>query len=80
MGRNTEQNSICAAATVVSINGQNRPAREWAALRGLKWQTVKMRRYRGTNWDEAFAKLHQGGRLPIRGITESLKAVSIRLR
>ena len=25
----------------------------WAAERGLKWQTVKMRRMRGDNWSQA---------------------------
>lgn len=47
------QNAICAATTLVTLDGKTKPAPEWAAERGLKWQTVKMRRYRGAAWDEA---------------------------
>lgn len=45
--------TTCAGATLVTINGQTYPAIEWAARRGLKWQTVKMRRMRGDNWVQA---------------------------
>lgn len=47
------QNAICAATTLVTLGGETKPAPEWAAERGLKWQTVKMRRYRGAGWAEA---------------------------
>lgn len=40
----------CAAGTPITIDGVTRPAGEWARLRGLKWQTVKMRRMRGDSW------------------------------
>lgn len=45
--------TICAVDTPITIDGQTRPAGEWAELRGLKWQTVKMRRMRGDNWRDA---------------------------
>ncbi len=47
------RNAICAAAMPVTLNGQTKLASQWAAERGLKWQTVKMRRMRGENWTEA---------------------------
>lgn len=43
----------CAAAQLVTLDGETRPALVWATMRGLKWQTVKMRRLRGDNWTEA---------------------------
>lgn len=43
----------CAAEMPVTIEGQTKPAIQWAAERGLKWQTVKMRRFRGWTWAEA---------------------------
>lgn len=49
------RSTICAGATLVTLNGQTMPALEWAVRRGLKWQTVKMRRMRGDNWTEALA-------------------------
>jgi len=45
--------TTCAAGTPITINGVTRPAGEWAEIRGIKWQTVKMRRMRGDNWREA---------------------------
>ncbi|TBW11690.1 hypothetical protein E0E50_05835 [Azotobacter chroococcum subsp. isscasi] len=44
---------ICAAEMPVTLDGRTKPASQWAAERGLKWQTVKMRRYRGARWEEA---------------------------
>lgn len=49
------RSTICAGATMVTLAGQTMPAMEWAARRGLKWQTVKMRRLRGDNWADALA-------------------------
>lgn len=43
----------CAAEMLVTLEGQTKPAIQWAAERGLKWQTVKMRRFRGWTWAEA---------------------------
>lgn len=43
----------CAAEMLVTLDGQTKPASQWAAERGLKWQTVKMRRFRGWTWAEA---------------------------
>jgi hypothetical protein len=37
----------------VTLDGVTKPALVWANERGLKWQTVKMRRLRGDNWREA---------------------------
>lgn len=37
----------CAAEMLVTLEGQAKPAIQWAAERGLKWQTVKMRCFRG---------------------------------
>lgn len=45
--------TTCAAATPVTLDGETLPAILWAAKRGLKWQTVKMRRMRGDNWEKA---------------------------
>jgi hypothetical protein len=47
------RSTICAAATLVTLGTETFPAMEWAARRGLKWQTVKMRRLRGADWHEA---------------------------
>lgn len=49
------RSTVCAGATLVILDGVTLPAAEWAARRGLKWQTVKMRRLRGDNWTEALA-------------------------
>ncbi len=45
--------TTCASGTPITINGVTRSAGEWAELRGLKWQTVKMRRMRGDSWRDA---------------------------
>ncbi len=47
------RSTICAGATPVTFDGETRPAMEWADQRGLKWQTVKMRRLRGDSWADA---------------------------
>lgn len=56
------QNHICAADTQVSINGLTRSAKEWADVFGLGWQALKMRRYRGMAWEDAFKPLRRGPR------------------
>lgn len=43
----------CAAEMLVTLEGMTKPAMQWADERGLKWQTVKMRRFRGWTWSEA---------------------------
>jgi hypothetical protein len=53
---------ICAASMPVCVAGQVKPAREWASIHGIKWQTLKMRRYRGLSWAEAFGELRRGPR------------------
>lgn len=45
--------TVAATGTKVTISGETRTAGEWAELRGLKWQTVKMRRMRGDSWRDA---------------------------
>ena len=47
------RNTICSSETPVTFGGVTKTAAEWAAERGLEWQTVKMRRYRGSSWGEA---------------------------
>lgn len=47
------RDTICAAEMPVTLGEKTLPASQWAAERGLKWQTVKMRRYRGASWREA---------------------------
>lgn len=51
--RKPKRATTCAAATLVTLDGVTKPALVWANERGLKWQTVKMRRLRGDNWREA---------------------------
>lgn len=53
--RRPHRSTICAGATLVTLSNVTLPAAVWAHLRGLKWQTVKMRRHRGANWTEAMA-------------------------
>lgn len=53
--REPKRTTVCAGSTPVELDGRTMPAMEWAALRGLKWQTVKMRRLRGDNWKQALA-------------------------
>lgn len=53
---------ICAASTLVTLDGETKEAPEWAAERGLKWQTVKMRRMRGAGWAEALCPQLRGRR------------------
>jgi hypothetical protein len=53
--RRPRRSTICAGATLVTLDGRTMPAMEWAVRRGLKWQTVKMRRMRGDNWSDALA-------------------------
>ncbi|MEQ4284491.1 hypothetical protein ABNM15_19520 [Pseudomonas syringae] len=45
--------TVCAGATLITLDGETMPAMAWAAMRGLKWQTVKMRRMRGDTWLQA---------------------------
>ncbi|MCD5997436.1 hypothetical protein KDX38_28285 [Pseudomonas sp. CDFA 602] len=45
--------TVCAGATLVTLGTETMPAMLWAAMRGLKWQTVKMRRLRGDTWQQA---------------------------
>ena len=49
------RNAVCARTTLVTLDGEVRPAGELAAERGLNWTTVKMRRYRGWTWTEALS-------------------------
>jgi len=49
------RSTVCAGATLVTLDGITLTAVEWAERRGLKWQTVKMRRLRGDNWSDALA-------------------------
>ena len=49
------KDTTCAGSTMVEIDGIQLPAAEWARRLGLKWQTVKMRRMRGSNWAQALA-------------------------
>lgn len=51
--RKPRRETVCAGAQLVSLDGVTKPAMVWAAERGLKWQTVKMRRLRGDGWTEA---------------------------
>lgn len=53
--RKPKRETVCAAATLVTLDGETKPALVWATERGLKWQTVKMRRMRGSNWHEALS-------------------------
>lgn len=52
------KNTICAATCLVTLGEDTKTAWEWAAERGVKWQTVKMRRYRGCSWHEALRSGH----------------------
>ncbi|HEY6612737.1 MAG TPA: hypothetical protein VIZ86_16605 [Pseudomonas sp.] len=47
------RDTICSSETKVTFDEVTMTAYEWAALRKIKWQTVKMRRYRGASWGEA---------------------------
>jgi hypothetical protein len=49
------RSTTCAGATLVTLDGETLPAVAWASRRGLKWQTVKMRRMRGDSWTDALA-------------------------
>lgn len=52
--------TICAAGDLVTYEGRTQTALAWALERKIKWQTVKMRRYRGASWAEALrlSRLH----------------------
>ncbi|WP_337058206.1 MULTISPECIES: hypothetical protein [Pseudomonas] len=43
----------CAADMKVRLDDKEMTALAWAMERGLKWCTVRQRRYRGSNWREA---------------------------
>lgn len=62
----TNHSYVCAATTPVCVAGEIRTAREWAAIHGIKWQALKMRRYRGMAWSDAFAKLRRGPKPGVR--------------
>ena len=51
--RSARQDAVAAASQLVTLDGVTKPAAQWASERGLKWQTVKMRRMRGAGWTEA---------------------------
>lgn len=53
--RKPKRDTVCAAATLVTLDGETKPALVWAKERGIKWQTVKMRRMRGSNWRESLS-------------------------
>ncbi|SFU11640.1 MULTISPECIES: hypothetical protein [Pseudomonas] len=45
---------FCSKTTNVTMTAEvTRSAREWADDMGLKWATVRQRRYRGWPWSEA---------------------------
>ena len=60
MARTLSRGGLCAADSIISIDGQSRSAKEWADLHGLGWQALKMRRYRGMSWEDAFKPLRPG--------------------
>lgn len=49
------RDTVAAVSQSVTLDGETKPAGQWASERGLKWQTVKMRRMRGAGWREALA-------------------------
>lgn len=51
--RKPKRETTCAGAQLVTLDGETKAAMVWARERGLKWQTVKMRRMRGDNWAQA---------------------------
>ncbi len=53
--RALRRDAVAAAAQPVTLDGVTKPAAVWAKERGLKWQTVKMRRMRGAGWREALS-------------------------
>lgn len=49
-----KEEPLCSQRTKVTITTEvTRSAREWAEAMGLKWETVRRRRYRGWSWTEA---------------------------
>ena len=49
------EQTVCASTTRITLGNETLTAIEWAKRRGLKWQTVRMRRYRGEGWTEALS-------------------------
>lgn len=49
------EQTVCASTTLITLGDETLTAIQWAARRGLKWQTVRMRRYRGEGWTEALS-------------------------
>jgi hypothetical protein len=47
--------------------GQTRPAKERALIQGIKWQALRMRRYRGMNWNEALGEVRRRRKLRQQG-------------
>lgn len=59
MQQATKQTEVCTKTAIVAIAGETKAAREWAVINGVKWQTVKMRRYRGWPWPKAVGPKRQ---------------------
>lgn len=51
--RPLNRSTICAKGTRVTIAGVTLAAIEWAARFSLPWDTVRQRRFRGSNWSES---------------------------
>lgn len=47
--------------TIVTIDGEARPIKEWADLKGLLLTTVRSRRSRGDAWIEALRPIEKRG-------------------
>ncbi len=46
------ETSFCSKETSLTLQ-VTKTAREWAGELGVKWETVRKRRYRGWSWTEA---------------------------
>lgn len=51
--RPLDRSTVCAKGTRVTLNGVTLAAIEWAARLSLNWDTVRQRRFRGSNWTES---------------------------
>ena len=49
----------CSKREAVTLGVETMTAQEWAARRGIKWVTVKVRRARGFSWAEALGPLRR---------------------
>lgn len=45
---------IITQMTLVTLDGITQTAMAWANERGLSWETVRSRKYRGSTWEAAF--------------------------